>query len=158
MKILHNRQAEYALEQKLRAYFKLPKDVLERKVAYELRGAEEVCPVVSYEVKDDDFTGSLLEKFYCVQCSKLNLAQLFEWDKLVETGLYEAFEHGEGFVPEAERGGYRLVVYLVGKVWVMFRTYAYSGSGGIYLSSNTKNGLVMQPIKNYLRDQHPLGE
>lgn len=146
--------AEHALVQKLAAHFKVPKAEIKGQPAMDQGFAEEKCPVLTYpRLEPQGFN----EFVYPVTSAKLNLLEMFTWDKFEKSGVYDAFLRGEGYVGEGH-DGFLLSLHLVGMVWAVYRSETgYDGLGGIFLSDpKTKyNGMVIQPIKNYLNDFYP---
>lgn len=142
--IENSKQAEFVLLQKLASHFKISRSRIKKENIKD-------TPIISY-TSDVDEIYIPTDLFYCISLNKINLLELFEFEKFKRGVIFESFHNGISYLPDNKTGSYKLAVYLTGMIWLVYTGRSYVGEGGIFIFDKDNNeGYVIEPLKNYLQ-------
>jgi len=160
MKVISSNLARHALDQKLITHFRhsgFTKEAIKVKTNTTSGESNELSPIVYYDYLADAV--GLNDLFYPVQVNRLNLLDFLDYKKFVKSALYTFFSEGESFVRQQDKHRYKMSMYLVGSLWLVYRSDIYDGVGGMHVHNpESDEAFSCEPIKNYLDYHYPKPE
>ena len=141
---------------KLASYFSVPKATLIADVDFRE-------PLIYSPLLYDAF--QFKTRFHSVHIPRpkdWSLSYLMSGKKIMKSYLYEWFVMGEDHTNDVDT--YAMAIHITNHksnsadIYVMYRTEAYEGIGGIFVKTSDEMGLVLEPINHWLQHRYPKPE
>lgn len=130
------------------SHIKYPKKKLAEAITKSLYDNDKLFFNLEYLEPADAFYSLRSINFCCLTQTEKNLSNLLDWDKFKKTSIYGEFVDMSGNIPTDT-----MFTYVSGSdVLVILEEESYFGLGGIFIrSSESRTGISIEPLKNFLR-------